>query len=305
MKPMLIAVMAAGGVCGCTSPPPHSKGTGTELRIASARAGPFYTELASAYQQAMPDIRARIVTDGDPVDAVEDGRADVTVMMADSAYFRYWKSPGARSSTRTLRAVATLEHIPLHLVVRPGTGIRTLADLPGRSIATEVPGGIVGLVLEAFGLSSRVHVQRLVLVDSIALMERGALDAVLSVMYYPDPRIEEMMAKYGGQLLSIEGVPIERLRQTYPFLRLAQIPSGAYTGQPIPIHTIGTTLLYVCRSDLPEDFVYQITKGLFDALPTASARLQSMRVVNVQHAAAVPIPLHDGAARYYQEMELR
>jgi TRAP-type uncharacterized transport system substrate-binding protein len=46
--------------------------------------------------------------------------------------------------------------------------------------------------------------------------------------------------------------------------------------------------------------VYALTSGLFEMLPS----LPLLRTMDLEQAPAVPIPLHDGAARFYREREL-
>jgi TRAP-type uncharacterized transport system substrate-binding protein len=69
------------------------------------------------------------------------------------------------------------------------------------------------------------------------------------------------------------------------------------------VHTIGVGSLLVCRSDLDEALVHDLTQRLFEILPALSSQL-ALGPTDLEHAPATPIPLHDGAARYYREREL-
>jgi len=70
------------------------------------------------------------------------------------------------------------------------------------------------------------------------------------------------------------------------------------------IHTIGVDSLLICRKDLDESIVYDLTKHFFEALPALSSSLDALRFMDLDESPATPIPLHDGAARYYREREL-
>ena len=77
------------------------------------------------------------------------------------------------------------------------------------------------------------------------------------------------------------------------------IPRGIYPGQNAPVHTIGVDLLMVCRADLDNDLVYELTRAYFEQ------DLENVRNdTDPQRAPAVVIPLHPGAARYYREREM-
>jgi TRAP transporter TAXI family solute receptor len=94
------------------------------------------------------------------------------------------------------------------------------------------------------------------------------------------------------------------LRQAYPFFSRAVIPSGTYPGQGKAVRTIGVDSLLVCRADLSEALVHDLTQRLFEILPLLSSSQQSLGPIDLDRAPATPIPLHAGAARYYREREL-
>jgi len=104
--------------------------------------------------------------------------------------------------------------------------------------------------------------------------------------------------------MPIAGPPIDRLRHEYPFLRVTAIPRGTYPGDVPTIRTIGVDSLLVCRRDLDEQLVYDLTRRFFDALPSLSSSQGALRFMDLDQAPATPIPLHEGAARFYREREL-
>ena len=69
------------------------------------------------------------------------------------------------------------------------------------------------------------------------------------------------------------------------------------------MRTVGVDNLLIARKDLGEHLVYQLTKGFFEVLPEIAKTLKAAEV-DADLAAATPIPLHAGAARYYREREL-
>jgi TRAP transporter TAXI family solute receptor len=106
----------------------------------------------------------------------------------------------------------------------------------------------------------------------------------------------------GSHLVPLAGDPIEQLHRQYPFFRPMLIAGGAYRTQSLPVRTIGVHSLLLCRVDLDEGLVYRLTKALFQSLAEQSNEL--LWSVDLDRAAATPIPLHAGAARYYREREL-
>jgi len=138
--------------------------------------------------------------------------------------------------------------------------------------------------------------------EGATLLRTGAVDAMFMNATYPAENARAAIAA-GAHLVSIDGAPVNTLRNDYPFFRLARIPAGTYANQPESVYTIGTDALMVCRDDLEEFTAYELTKQFFDTLSALPAA-DSLRLMNLDSAPATPIPLHQGAARYFREVEL-
>ena len=102
----------------------------------------------------------------------------------------------------------------------------------------------------------------------------------------------------------MDPVALERVREDYPFFLPVTIPKGTYSGQSVPIETVGVDNVLLCREDLDDELVYRLTKAFFEALPDLAATHPSAGLIDADLAPATAIPLHGGAARYYREREL-
>jgi TRAP transporter TAXI family solute receptor len=164
---------------------------------------------------------------------------------------------------------------------------------------------IVGrLVLEAFELDPlTIKVISTRAAAAEALINR-TIDAVILPGYvYPDAVMSSAI-KDGAYFVPITGPAVDRLRETHPFVRVTAIPRNVIAGQTSVIPTIGVDMVVVCAGDLDEALVYELTKQLFIAFPRLSGVEAGLRFLNAEEAAATPIPLHPGAARYFREREL-
>jgi TRAP transporter TAXI family solute receptor len=108
----------------------------------------------------------------------------------------------------------------------------------------------------------------------------------------------------GIRLLEIEPDAAARIRAQYPFYKRTIIPAGMYEGQREPVRTVSVDNLLVCREDLDEELVYQLTRTFFENLVRLAEDQEVAMQVDPDLAPASPIPLHPGAARYYREREL-
>jgi TRAP transporter TAXI family solute receptor len=228
---------------------------------------------------------------------------DVAFTFADMAYLAYGgQLPGHPDSVDQLRGIAVLQPNPVLLLIRPGSDIHNFSELRGHRVGIGLPGSsadlTAGFVLNALNLDvERVRI--------------GPLDGALTAL--TDRRIDAafIMASYsplvpaairaGVRVLSMSGPTIDRLRLGHQFYRRVVVPPGIFGSSEI--HTIGIDRLLVCRASLDENLVYELTKAFLDVLPKLAAAEVTLRDVNVEDAPATPIPLHQGAARYYREKE--
>jgi len=93
--------------------------------------------------------------------------------------------------------------------------------------------------------------------------------------------------------------PIVRMSTTEEFVLSAFRNFPQFSVQLTDIGAIGVDLLMVCRSDLDNDLVYELTRAYFEQDPE-----NVKNETDPQRAPAVVIPLHPGGARYYREREM-
>jgi TRAP transporter TAXI family solute receptor len=80
------------------------------------------------------------------------------------------------------------------------------------------------------------------------------------------------------------------------------IKPDTYPGQKKPINTIAQPNLLVASTDLDEETVYKITKTIYENLPFLNNIHSAIKAMALEKAiGGMPMPLHPGAVRYYQE----
>jgi TRAP transporter TAXI family solute receptor len=314
---VLIAALAAGSAPACRSgaaPAPASVQAPVRFTTGPPGGGfyPFGESLARAYREALPAITVETHPSAGAVanvQALQAGDADLGFAFADVAYLAFaGQLVGQRAPFDRLRGIAVLQVTPVQLVARASSNITTVAGLRGHSVGIGFPGTgtalAAELILRAFGIAPPdVRIERLEFNEASRDVVAGTLDAMFGDVNYPADSIT-MATRAGARLLPLAGKPVERLRRDYPFFRPAIIPRGSYPGVVSSIHTIGIDSLLICRKDLAEPLVYSLTKQLFDAMPSLSSSFSALRFVDLHRFPATPIPLHDGAARFYREREL-
>ena len=320
-----LQVLRLGGTVAvliCLSPVAHpTGGPGQQaaarpvVRVLTALAGGgFHTlanDLVRVYREGLPGVTfetAQSPSAIGSVEAVQTGSADLSFAFADHVYVAYkGRLEAGQPPYDRLRAIADLGATPVQLLVRRGLRIRSVTDLRGLRVGIGLAGNAtevtVDLLLRAYGMRmSDLRAEHAATTESASRVADGTLDAMFSDTIYPADAVR-VATRVGARLVPLTGPAIERLRREYPFFRVAMIPRGAYPEIDYDVVTVGVNSLLICRRDLDERLVYQLTKIFFDSLPVLSSGT-ALRMMDVERAAAAPIPLHEGAARYYREQEV-
>ncbi len=121
----------------------------------------------------------------------------------------------------------------------------------------------------------------------------------------PASAVTKAMANLGDDMAVLD-LTDEQMKQADGGLGLWTryvIPAETYPGQKKDINTIAQPNFLGVRADVDEDAVYQITKTIYENLPFLNAIHGATKAMAIEKAiAGLPMPLHPGAAKYYQEV---
>jgi TRAP transporter TAXI family solute receptor len=246
------------------------------------------------------------------VRSIQDGTSDCGFTSANIAYEAVaGRLPDDARRYDRLRGVALVQLAPLHFVVRKGSTIHKVSDLRGRRLAIGTPEGatsrIAMLVLHAYGLGrDSVHIVDEGLGKAMPLLQSGQLEGAF-LLYGQTTQGRSRgpeQAEQTVQVVPLYGAPIEHLRQEYPFIRPALILAGLYPNQKEAIRTIGVETMIICRADLGPERVQDVTEAWFRATNHLLGSSFMFETISPDLASATPIPLHEGATRYYRAKRL-
>ena len=314
LKGSVIAVVfgysaVLGPACNKPSGPPTRSTVRFSLGAPSSMYGMLGEALHAVYQRRAPHIDLQLLPSTgsiDNVNAIQRGNADIGMAQAHVAYFA---AMGQLSSAQgveynRLRGIAVLPLTPVILLAGRNSSIRHLNDLVGGRVGVGELGASIPLTLQMLfdpvGIKQDMfHAESISSDEAVGRIVAGRLDAAFVMGY--SPLVDKALAA-GARIVPLKGPSFDQLRRGYPFLRPTEVTAEGF-GTP-PVRTIGVDRVLIARSDFDEQLVYEFTNLFFESLRDLTSTMDSLRWTDVQLAPATPIPLHEGAARYYRIREL-
>jgi TRAP transporter TAXI family solute receptor len=306
---MFGAAVSCATACSSGAAAPQSQ----QLTLWSGIAAEFTNDLIKRFNGALPHTRVNLQTAAGGVvvvSAVDGGQGQLGLAQSDVVYLAYRRGIERNLYPhKNLRAIAVLWVNNLYVMVRDDSTFRSIKDLKGRRVGVILPGTSgefsTRILLSAHGMNY-ADVQP-IFESTYSLVPKlgsGEIDAVFSANPVMLSAARDLSQTVPLRLLPIGRTVINQLRGSYPFLKPVTIAANQLSGQDEPIETLGSEWLLVCRSDLSEDLVYQLTRAFFDQLPAMARHHKEAALIDPDQAPATPIPLHAGAARYYREREV-
>jgi len=104
-------------------------------------------------------------------------------------------------------------------------------------------------------------------------------------------------------LLNFTDQQIQQANGSYQLWSRYVIPANTYPGQSQAIQTMAQSNFLVVRDDVSDDDVYILTKAIYENLMFLNGIHKATKAMALDKAiVGLPLPLHPGAVRYYQEM---
>jgi hypothetical protein len=282
-------------------------------------AGTYYPVggmIANAVSQPGKIVATAQATNGSVanVNGVAGGALESGFSQSDVATWAYTGTGvyEGKPKVTDLRMIANLYPESIHLVVKKGSGIKSVSDLKGKRVALDEPGSgtLVNarIVLAAYSVKeSDIKPEYIKPNQAGDKLKDGALDAFFFVGGAPAGAIAELASSGTGiELVPLSGPQADALRRTNPYLAVDTIAAGTYKDVPA-VQTMAMGAQWVTSAKADTETVYQITKALFGkaAQDTLAAGHAKGKFITKENAVkGVGIPFHPGAEKFYKEAGL-
>jgi TRAP transporter TAXI family solute receptor len=274
---------------------------------------PLGVALSEIYGKNIPGAHAQVQATKASVEnlnLLQQGKGEIAFALGDSVKLAAEgnEEAGFPGKLDKLRGIAAIYPNYIQIVASKESGIKTLADLKGKSLSVGAPASGTELnaraIFAAAGLKYEDlgKVEYLPFGDSVELMKNRQLDATLQSSGLGVASIRDLATSVP---INIVAVPAEDLAKIGAPYIAAVIPKGTYECQDEDVQTAAVGNFLVSHSGVSDETAYQMTKLLFEHLDQLVAAHAAAKGIDPAKAIeGMPIPLHPGAERYYKEKGL-
>src|ERR1700704_2753807 len=274
---------------------------------------PLGVAIAKIYSDKVPNVKTQVQATKASVEnliLLQQGRGEIAFTLGDSlkAAWDGDEEAGFKTKMDKLRTIGAIYPNYIQIVATADSGIKTLADLKGRSLSVGAPKSGTELnsraILGAAGLSYKDigKVEYLPFADSVDLMKSRQLNATLQSAGLGVASLKDLST---STEITVVSVPKEVVNKIGPPFVAVKIPANTYTGQDKDVPTAAVINYLVTSSAVSDDLAYQMTKLIFESLPELANSHVAGKEIKLETAAmGSPVPLHPGAIRYYKEKGL-
>jgi TRAP transporter TAXI family solute receptor len=241
---------------------------------------------------------------------LQQGRGELAFTLGDSlkAAWDGDEEAGFKTKLDKLRTIGAIYPNYIQIVATAESGIKTLADLKGKSLSVGAPKSGTELnsraILSAAGMSYKDmgKVEYLPFAESVDLMKNRQLNATLQSAGLGVASLKDLSTSTEINVVAVPKAVVDKIGP--PFVAVT-IPANTYNGQDKDVPTAAVINYLVTSSAVSDDLAYQMTKLVFESLPELANAHAAGKEIKLEAAASgSPVPLHPGAIRYYKEKGL-
>ena len=274
---------------------------------------PLGVAIGKIFSDKIPDVKTQVQATKASVEnliLLQQGRGEIAFTLGDSlkAAWDGDEEAGFKHKLDKLRTIGAIYPNYIQIVATAESGIKTLADLKGKSLSVGAPKSGTELnaraILGAAGLSYKDigKVEYLPFAESIDLMKNRQLDATLQSAGLGVASLKDLSTSTEIAMVSVPKEVVDKIGP--PFVPVI-VPANTYSGQDKDVPTAAVVNYLVTSSAVSDDLAYQMTKLVFESLPELANSHAAGKEIRLEAAAlGSPVPLHPGAIRYYREKGL-
>ncbi len=312
---ILVILVVATLVSAC-----GSDGSGKKeqyISIATGGTGGTYYPLGGAIAKIFNDnidgVNANVQSTGASVEnvgLVAKGETEVAFIQNDITYYALTATENfeGKDKIENLRGMAMLYPEVVQIIATEDSGIKSIEDMRGKKVAIGAPGSGVEanarqlLAVHGMTYDDLGKADFLSFTEAADQLKNKQIDAAFVTAGLPTSAITEVGQTSKITIVPVASAKIAELNKEYPFYTEVIIPANTYGGQTTDVIAAAVMAMLVVPAELDTDLVYNMTKQMFEQRQVIIDTHSRGNDIKLETALdGMPVDLHPGAAKYYEE----
>ena len=195
------------------------------------------------------------------------------------------------------------------VVALKSAGIKTFADVKGKSLVTQPKGNTAELLtaqmLEVNGLNNqtvKVNYQGSY-TDAVSMLKDGHAQVFTLGTTAPASSVMDLASARDVDLVAVDDKTMAAIKKINAGYNRLVIKAGTYAKQDKDVPVVGYSTHLVVACDLPEDTVYTMVKTMAANVATMASVNKAIEGLTPKEMAVdVGVPMHKGALKFYKEV---
>ena len=244
---------------------------------------------------------------------LDQGKLELALSNAAITYFAVrgesgWEKP------YEMRAVATMAPNVALFITKESSGVRTIADLKGKSVSIGPAGAgfemFVTPILAEHGLSmTDINAISSTQTEAVDQLGDGTIDAAFLGGAIPTSSISQAVTSHKIFFIPFEEAARQRLIEKYPFFHAATIPmtnaegNATYTGMTEDYQGLNVGSMHlITAASVDEELIYNVTKTLWENREELGKKHPAGKSLEKNATRNTGTEFHPGAIRAYKEL---
>lgn len=233
---------------------------------------------------------------------VASGEVDVALAPASLSFLAVG-GKGPYKEALPIRGIGALHSSVLHMVTLPGSGIESIEDLKGRTVAVGPAGGgtlsLMRNLFKLYGMSlDDITPSFLSYADGMSQLADGNVDASFALAGFPTGAVAQIAATNDLSFIELGDAKMTELLDTYPFYTSISVPADVY-GTDDAIAVIGSPNLLIAHADMDADLVATLAEAIYGNLDALIAENALAAKIDPAQSLDLPIEIHPGAEKFF------
>ena len=238
------------------------------------------------------------------------GRQQMSVVYSGHVWLgRNGKMKNDTKKYENVLAVAWLYGAPAQMVVRAGSGIKSVKDLAGKKVGVGNAGSGAFANCELFfthmGIWDKIERNAMGYNDAAAAFGNNQLDAFWLFTAFPSGAVIMAAQTNDIALLDLDAdAKASGFYDKYPYFGKLAVPAGTYKGVDYDAPSFQDSALWVANSKVPADVVYKLLSLVYsdEGLKHMYGQKKTFKNMSLETGATnIVTPFHPGAEKFWKE----